>query len=376
MTVQFLDAVVIGGGFFGCEIAAYLKQHRGFREVMLIEQGEVLLGRASLHNQARVHGGYHYPRDFVTAHRSRVSRPRFLSQYPSAIFQSVTSIYAIARSRSQVNASNFERRMERAGAKLREPEERIRNLFSPLLVEEVFEVDEEVFDALELRRHAEKTLDKLGVKVLLENRVTSIRGDSGELNLSIQSRGTTEHHLTASYVFNRTYSGLNTVNDSATVAPWEIKHEIADLAVIQVPGEIDGLGITVMDGPFFSLLPYPPRQAYSLSHVRYTPQVAWIDDGVTNPYDLLTKSSTDSRHSLMLRDASRYLPKLAESRIIGSFREVKTVLAENEENDGRPILVEKSRDVDGLYSILGGKIDNVFDVLDFLSSETFERVTT
>ncbi len=73
----------------------------------------------------------------------------------------------------------------------------------------------------------------------------------------------------------------------------------------------------------------------------------------------------------MLRDAARFVPSLNDCAIHGSFREVKTVLYRNERNDGRPILVERSDRFPGLYSILGGKIDNVFDVFEFLSAETF-----
>jgi hypothetical protein len=43
----------------------------------------------------------------------------------------------------------------------------------------------------------------------------------------------------------------------------------------------------------------------------------------------------------------------------------------NEGDDGRPILFEKYAASDGLYSILGGKIDNIYDVLEKLDAETF-----
>ncbi|MDA8059788.1 MAG: FAD-dependent oxidoreductase, partial [Nitrospiraceae bacterium] len=63
------DAIVIGGGFYGATIAHYLKTQRKFKKVALIERGQGLLLRASYNNQARVHNGYHYPRNFTTAYR-------------------------------------------------------------------------------------------------------------------------------------------------------------------------------------------------------------------------------------------------------------------------------------------------------------------
>jgi L-2-hydroxyglutarate oxidase LhgO len=50
------DALVIGGGFFGCKLALYLKEQLG--QVLILEQEADLLQKASYTNQARVHNGY------------------------------------------------------------------------------------------------------------------------------------------------------------------------------------------------------------------------------------------------------------------------------------------------------------------------------
>ena len=81
----FCEAVVIGGGFYGAAIAAYLARQRGLGEIIVVEREAALLSRASYNNQARVHNGYHYPRSFTTAYRSRVNLPRFVSDWPQAV---------------------------------------------------------------------------------------------------------------------------------------------------------------------------------------------------------------------------------------------------------------------------------------------------
>jgi glycine/D-amino acid oxidase-like deaminating enzyme len=58
------DAIVIGGGFYGCEIALELVR-LGFEKVVLVEREPGLLRRASFVNQARIHNGYHYPRAYL-----------------------------------------------------------------------------------------------------------------------------------------------------------------------------------------------------------------------------------------------------------------------------------------------------------------------
>jgi len=61
------DAIVIGGGFFGCRLALALA--RNGARVAVIEKESALLSRASFNNQARVHHGYHYPRSILTGLR-------------------------------------------------------------------------------------------------------------------------------------------------------------------------------------------------------------------------------------------------------------------------------------------------------------------
>jgi hypothetical protein len=73
----------------------------------------------------------------------------------------------------------------------------------------------------------------------------------------------------------------------------------------------------------------------------------------------------------MVRDAGRYLPALLDSRHVDSLLEVKTVLVKNEGDDGRPILFEKHSALPGCISVLGGKIDNIYDVLEKLEAEPF-----
>ena len=74
----------------------------------------------------------------------------------------------------------------------------------------------------------------------------------------------------------------------------------------------------------------------------------------------------------MVRDAARYMPAVLDARYIESLFEVKTVLMKNEGDDGRPILFESHPELPGCYSILGGKIDNIYDVLEKLEDEALE----
>lgn len=361
------DAIVIGGGFYGAAIAIYLKTCRHFAKVLLVEQGPDLMLHASYNNQARVHNGYHYPRSFTTGFRSRVNMPRFIQDYPGAVKQDFTKLYAIARNNSKITARQFERFCYEIGAKLEPASEVYKNLFEKRLIEEVFLAEEYVFDAKKLAQWAQRELLESGVSVRLNTHVQGVEKIQGTLSVMCGDTSPESCH----YLFNCTYSGLNQLGGEFPGTQVKLKHEIAEMALMKVPSKLAGLGITVMDGAFFSLMPFPAKGLHTLSHVRYTPHFSWLDKADIDPYQKLASYNHETRVDRMVRDSSRYLPVLAEAQYLESLYEVKTVLVKNESDDGRPILFERHATLPNCFSILGGKIDNIYDVLEKLDEENF-----
>lgn len=365
------DAVVIGGGFYGAAIASYLAGERGLGRVVLVEREAGLLRRASFHNQARVHNGYHYPRSFTTAYRSRVNLPRFVRDWPEAVRSDFTKLYAIARRNSKVTARQFRRFCADIGASLQPAEPALRRLFSPHLVEDVFLAEEYAFDAASLARRAERELRANGVELRLRTRASELhRAAAGGLQVLLQREGVAEPLLMrARYVFNCTYSGLNQLAGDFPGLQTKLKQEITEMALLRLPPALSGLGITMMDGPFFSMMPFPARGLHTLSHVRYTPHLHWSDAAGIDPYRRLAEHGRATRFERMRRDVERYLPAIADAQQVDSLFEVKTVLVKNEGDDGRPILFERHAQLPGCFSVLGGKIDNIYDVLEQLERE-------
>ena len=360
----------MGGGFYGAMIAIYLARQRGMQGVLLIERESALMARASHNNQARVHSGYHYPRSYTTAYRSRTNAPRFERDWPNAVKKDFTSVYAIARNNSKVTARQFERFCREIGVDLVPVDLTIRQLFEPRLIDAVFQVEEFCFDATQLRQWAAAELKDRSVEVCLDTVATEIsRTDGGGLDVRLESPDGSTSSQTSRYVFNCTYSGLNQFGGDFTETSTRLKHEIAEIALMQMPAVLSGLGITVLDGPFFSVLPFPARgELHTLSHVRYTPHCHWQDERGINPYERLDSYGRASRVDRMIRDSSRILPALNDSKYVDSLFEIKTVLEKNEADDGRPILFESHVDLPGCFSVLGGKIDNIYDVLNKLDT--------
>lgn len=371
MTFTMADAVIIGGGFYGSMIAIYLARTRKLRRVVLLEQESELLVRASYNNQARVHNGYHYPRSFTTAFRSRVNFPNFVRDWPDVVMQDFVKLYAIARRNSKVNSKQFERFCHDIGAKITPARPEQKRFFDPRLIEDVFLVEEYAFNSTRLAKWLIKELQDLGVEIYYSTIALAISCSrpNKSLVVAIQSKSEGTSSIISRYVFNCTYSGLNQISGDFLGTQTCLKHEVTELALIEVPDELKGIGVTVMDGPFFSLMPFPARGLHTLSHVRYTPHFSWNDEQGIDPYAILNAYDRKTRVDRMVRDAGRYLPSILKARHTDSLFEIKTLLIKNETDDGRPILFEKHGEMPGFYSILGGKIDNIYDILEKLQHE-------
>lgn len=364
------DAVIIGGGFYGAAIAIYLARARGLRRVILLEREPRLLIRASYNNQARVHNGYHYPRSFTTAFRSRVNLPRFVIDWPDAVMQDFTKLYAIAKRNSKVSAKQFERFCKEIGAPVKPADNSLRRLFEPRLIDDVFLVEEYAFDTTKLAAWADNELKRTDVEVRLLARATSIsRSADNKLVVAVQHAAGDTSSLDCRYVFNCTYSGLNQFRGDFPGTQASLKQEVTEMALMRAPDALKDVGVTVMDGPFFSMMPFPARGLHTLSHVRYTPHFSWKDEPGIDPYKKLATYDQASRVDRMVRDVGRYMPSILNAQYVDSLFEVKTVLIKNEGDDGRPILFEKHAELPGCYSVLGGKIDNIYDVLEKLETE-------
>jgi glycine/D-amino acid oxidase-like deaminating enzyme len=266
-----------------------------------------------------------------------------------------------------VTPRQFERFCNVIGAPWKPARPKHVQLFNPRLIEAVYEVTEYACDSHVLRDIMIRQLKAAAVEVRLKTRVERVE-TRGAMSRVFLSDGT---EVETKYVFNCTYAGLKHIPGLSSHCRTPLKQEITEMALIEPPDEIRDLAITVMCGPFFSTMPFPPRSLHTLSHVRYTPHCSWCDSGgdSPNPYQALQAYSKTTKAPHMLHDAQRYLPALERGHIVDSLFEIKTLLMRNELDDGRPILLERSASVNTIYSVIGGKIDNIYDVIHRLQAE-------
>ncbi len=360
------DAIVIGGGFFGCSLALHMQRALGWK-VVIVETCPDLMQRASYINQARVHNGYHYPRSILTGLRSRVNFPRFVEDFPECVTESLDAYYAIARRFSNVTASQFALFCERIRAPISRAPDWVRNLFNPELIEDVFRVTEYAFDSSRLKARMRENLDAAGVEIRFATEARAVsKLENGPLKVDCNANGS-DCQLSAQRVFNCTYARVNKLLDTSGLPIIPVKQEVAEIALIEGPEELDNLAITIMCGPFCSVMPFPPRALKSLYHVRYTLHGSWQDSPGSrylDPYHVLSSLKKKTNYTYMVKDAIRYIPCLSKARYVDSLWEVRTVLPRSETDDSRPILFVRDHGLENLTSIVGAKIDNVYDMIE------------
>lgn len=366
------DFLIAGGGFYGCALALFLRSLS--KNVTLVEAEPVLLNRASRINQARIHTGFHYPRSPLTAVKSMVLHRRFVRDFAEAVVDDFQMIYAIARNRSKVSAKRFYAMYRDIGAPIALASPSQTALFNPDAIEGVFACKEHAFDYVRLRALLAERLEHSGVRLHIGTTLQTVsRTDNCIIAGLSDGREVTTQHL-----FNVTYGQTNHILRLAGLPEAPLKYEIVELALVDPPDELRGSGVTIMDGAFFSLMPYPAEQLYSLTHVRYSPHVSWNESmgHRDSPYTIAASYECQTRVKYMVADARRFLPCVAKITWKKSLYEVKTVLMKNEGDDGRPILYQRHDAEPRITAIVGGKLDNIYDLFDLIRMTGIEWADT
>jgi glycine/D-amino acid oxidase-like deaminating enzyme len=352
------SVLVIGAGFYGLYTSVVFRNLGA--DVVIFEKNSNSMTRASRVNQARVHKGYHYARSPITALASYKSYTRFASDFGPAIKEDFKSYYAIARYNSFTTPDQYENYLSQLGINYSICSDSFSRILNPSMIERLYEVEEKVFDVDRLRDLMIERTVRAKVNIIHNEEVIGIEQFKDSILVKTNKGFVGEFD----FVVNCTYSGINLLSESAHA---KCIHRVSEMALIKVPDKIKNVSLTVMDGPFFSLMPYPSAGpgVYSLSHVRYTHHCTLKEDKIfqrlyNNPSLLNTAYS--SNYKYMLNDAIRFLPILEDALYIKSIWELKTTLALSEENDSRPILFKQDENIKGYFLVLGGKIDNIYDL--------------
>lgn len=368
------DKIIIGGGLYGL----YAARHCGRKgeSVLVLEKDAGPFSRATTINQARVHMGYHYPRSLSTALRSAGYFQRFVEDFPGCIKSDFEQVYATSSHFSWTNAPEFRRFCAAANIRCDDvPPERY---FNPGMCDGAYLTTEYTYDAGLLRRQLMDDLAVLpGVQLRYGSPVTAIEQKGGHWKV-MSADGRSEE---AGYVLNAAYASVNEVNALAGFEPFSIKYELCELILCEVDEALEDVGITVMDGPFFSIMPFGRTGLHSLTSVTFTPHLTSREALPTFPCQQAagTKCTPQcldncndcparpqSAWASMSQLARKYLRQEFGFRFKGTLFSMKPILKASEVDDSRPTLVRTLSEEPPFVSVLSGKINTVYDLEEVL----------
>ena len=245
-----MNILIIGGGIFGCTIAQELGKNH---EVTLVEKENDIMQKASLANHNRIHFGYHYPRSEKTALQCINSLGSFMLEYGPAVISGFPNFYTIAKENSYTTPKEFTRFCDNVGIWYHE-EYPDPNLLNRDKLAASFRVNEPIFNYGALKSLAASKLIQSNVRVLLGSVVSGAKEISGE-GFLVDIRASDQNlRVHFDKVVNTTYANLNEVNKMFGAKPRQLKFEHTIVPIFKF--EHAPVGLTVMDGPFCTIMPH------------------------------------------------------------------------------------------------------------------------
>nr|MCR4787427.1 amino acid oxidase [Lachnospiraceae bacterium] len=248
---------------------------------------------------------------------------------------------------------------------------------------------EYTYDAAELRDHFLNEIDNLNnVTVLFDTPVTSVVRDND--SYVITANGI---EYETGFVLNATYASVNQLLKMASGNAedlFEIKYELCEIILGEPSEALKDIGVTVMDGPFFSVMPFGRTGLHSLTAVTFTPHMACFDDTPCFDCQSAVKALKDKGENVrectpgrlancndcpcrpesawpyMSHLAGKYLKDEYSLNYVKSLYSVKPILKSSEVDDSRPTAIRCLSKEPYFISVLSGKINTVYDLDPYL----------
>lgn len=367
------DIIILGAGLYG--LYSCLRCGEAGKKVLVLDCDSGPFRRATYINQARVHMGYHYPRSFTTAIKSAHYFERFCKDYGFSNLINFNQIYATSANFSWTSAAEFRCFCRNANIKCEDisPDK----FFNPGMCDGTFLTTEYTYDAQILKKWFLEQLDTLpNIEIFYNHRPEKIEriGDVYRIKAA-------DIEAETPFILNATYAGINDIHRLMGIEPFKIKYELCEIILCTVNEKLRDTGITVMDGPFFSLMPFGKTGYHSLTSVTFTPHETSYDSvptfrcqkhsgGLCQPGRLYNCNDCPAKPvsawPYMSQLVKKYLKPEYGFDYARSLYSMKPVLKASEIDDSRPTNIWVYSKEPTFISVLSGKINTVYDLDEVL----------
>ncbi len=375
--MEQFDKIIIGAGLYGLYSALFCGKKS--EKVLVLECDSAPFRRATYINQARVHQGYHYPRSISTAMKSAGYFERFNKDYDFCINRKFDKIYATSSQYSWSDGKQFKNFCRAANIPCEElhPE----RFFKNNMCDGAFLTREYTYDAMILKDYF---LEKLKLLNNVEIKYGITISEIVKLPDVYAVYANEGKEYRANFLLNATYAGTNQIIDMAGYEKFKIKYELCEIILCNVNEKLNQYGFTIMDGPFFSIMPFGKTGLHSLTSVTFTPHTTNYDglptfmcqkdsDGYCSPIRLGNcndcPAKPETAFPYMANLAGKYLKDDYKFSYKNSLFSMKPILKSSEIDDSRPTVVKTFSTNPTFISVLSGKINTVYDLDEVLNNE-------
>lgn len=372
------DKIIIGAGLYGLYSALFCA--RKGQNVLVLECDATPFRRATYINQARVHQGYHYPRSISTAMKSAGYFERFNKDYAFCVNKEFEKVYATSSQYSWSDGKQFKDFCRAANIPCEElhPE----RFFKKGMCDGAFLTREYTYDAMILKDYFLNELSNYNknVEILYGVGISRIEKLQDAYVIYTESQDVYK----TNFLLNATYAGTNQILDMVGFEKFRIKYELCEIILCDVNEKLRDVGFTVMDGPFFSIMPFGKTGLHSLTSVTFTPHTTSYDDvpifacqkqsgGFCSPSRLGNcndcPEKPETAFPYMANLARKYMRDEYGFEYKNSLFSMKPILMSSEIDDSRPTVIKVYSKNPTFVGVLSGKINTVYDLDEVLSDE-------
>lgn len=302
---------------------------------------------------------------------------RFNRDYAFCINQEFEQIYATSSRYSWSDGKQFKEFCKAADIPCEELYPG--NYFRDGMCDGVFKTREYTYDAMILKDYLLEESKKFpnSMKIKYGVHITGI--DKHQDSYVVYTEEGASYQ--SEFVLNASYAGTNQILNLAGFEKFGIKYELCEIILCNANDRLKGVGFTVMDGPFFSIMPFGKTGFHSLTSVTFTPHTTSYDSmpvfacqdesrGYCSPTCLGNCNECPAKPAT----AFPYMANLARKYMLddygfeyrSSLFSMKPILMSSEIDDSRPTVIRTYSRNPTFVGVLSGKINTVYDLDEVL----------
>ena len=261
MPTEQYDKIIIGAGLYGLYSALFCSKMK--QRILVLETDPGPFMRATYINQARVNQGYHYPRSISTAPKSAGYFDRFNKDYNFCINREFDQINATSTNYSWSDGKQFRDFCKSANIPCEELNPG--TYFKKGMCDGAFRTREYTYDAMILKQYLLEKLAEQGDRVIIlyDAKISGITKSNDAFAIETEDGKSYQ----SGYVLNASYAGTNQILEMVGFEKFGIKYELCEITLCETNEKLKGVGFTIMDGPFFSIMPFGKTGYHSLTSV-------------------------------------------------------------------------------------------------------------